>query len=393
MVSVSDKQKSDDANDDEDKQDGANTQPSSDNGDQPSGKDDAGKDEEEKPSSHLPLIISGIALVVVLIVALIYWFLTKNEITTDDAYTDGRAVSIAANLSGYVTQLYVDDNSFVHAGQLLLVIDPRDSQAAVAQAEANLALAQAQLASAEVDLAEIQVRAPAQLEQAEGQLEQAQAQEYQAARDYERQHNVDRRATAAADVDQATQQLKSAAAAVKQARAQVASAALVPQMIQSAAETVSQRQAQVQQAQASLAQAQVKQSYTQITAPQDGSITMRNAELGTYVQTGQQLFYIVTPQIWVTANYKETQLDRIRPGDKVIMTVDAYPRLKLHGHVQSIQQGSGARFTAFPAENATGNFVKIVRRVPVKIVIDSGLPPDMIGLPLGISVTPTVYVK
>jgi membrane fusion protein (multidrug efflux system) len=110
------------------------------------------------------------------------------------------------------------------------------------------------------------------------------------------------------------------------------------------------------------------------------------------VQAGQQVFYIVSPHFWVVANFKETQLNRIRIGDKVKMTVDAYPSLHLTGHIDSIQQGSGAQFSAFPAENATGNFVKIVRRVPVKIVIDSGIPKG-VGLPLGISVEPTVYLK
>ena len=153
-----------------------------------------------------------------------------------------------------------------------------------------------------------------------------------------------------------------------------------------------QRQAQLAQAQADVAQARVRLSYSYIRAPQDGSITMRNVEFGTYVQTGQQVFYIVPPMLWVVANFKETQLSRMRIGDRVLITVDAYPSLKLHGHIDSIQQGSGAQFSAFPAENATGNFVKIVRRVPVKIIIDSGLPRGT-GLPLGISVEPTVYLK
>ena len=278
-------------------------------------------------------------------------------------------------------------------GDLLLTIDPRQNAASLAQARANVALAQSQLASAEVDLDETRVKAPAQLQQAEAQLEQAEAQRTQTLRNYVRQQTVDQRATLATDVDQATEQLRSAAASVKQARAQVAAASLVPQMIASAEDTVAQRRAQLLQAKANLTQAQVSLSYNRIIAPQDGRITLRNVELGTYVQAGQQVFYIVTPQVWITANFKETELTGIRPGDRVIITVDAYPDLKLYGHVDSIQEGSGARFTEFPAENATGNFVKIVRRVPVKIVIDRGLPADWGGLPLGISVQPTVYLK
>ena len=114
--------------------------------------------------------------------------------------------------------------------------------------------------------------------------------------------------------------------------------------------------------------------------------------MGDYVTPGQAIMTLVTPDVWVTASFKETQLNRIRPGEKVDISVDAYPSLMLTGHIDSVQLGSGARFSAFPAENATGNFVKIVRRVPVKIVIDSGLDPNL-PLPLGISVTPTVLLK
>jgi membrane fusion protein (multidrug efflux system) len=129
-----------------------------------------------------------------------------------------------------------------------------------------------------------------------------------------------------------------------------------------------------------------------IRAPQDGHVTRRNVQLGTFAQAGQQVFYLVTPALWVTANFKETQLTRIHPGEKADVTVDAYPSLTLHGHVDSIQAGSGDRFSTFPAENATGNYVKIVRRVPVKIDIDDGYDKSQ-GLPLGISVSPTVHLE
>jgi membrane fusion protein (multidrug efflux system) len=127
-------------------------------------------------------------------------------------------------------------------------------------------------------------------------------------------------------------------------------------------------------------------------APQDGWVTKRNVERGNFAQSGQSILALVTPERWVTANFKETQLDRMRPGQKVSIEVDAYPSRTLEGHVDSVQLGSGSRFSAFPAENATGNFVKIVQRVPVKIVIDQGLDPKL-PLPLGISVVPTVTLK
>jgi len=186
--------------------------------------------------------------------------------------------------------------------------------------------------------------------------------------------------------------LKANSASVNSAQAQVQIASLVQQNIKAAEDTVKQRQAQVEQATANLAQAQLNLSYTELRAPQDGTVTRRNVDVGTYAQAGQQVFYLVAPDVWVVANFKETELTRMRIGQPVKIGVDAYPQLKLQGHVQSIQAGSGARFTAFPAENATGNFVKIVRRVPVKIVVDSGLDPKM-PLPLGISVDPTVNVK
>jgi membrane fusion protein (multidrug efflux system) len=132
-------------------------------------------------------------------------------------------------------------------------------------------------------------------------------------------------------------------------------------------------------------------SWTRITASQDGWITKRNIEQGNYVQAGQSVLSIVTPDIWITANFKESQLDRMRPGEKVDISIDAYGHLKLVGHVDSIQLGSGSRFTAFPPENATGNFVKIVQRIPVKILIDSGMDPNL-PLPLGLSVVPTVHL-
>jgi membrane fusion protein (multidrug efflux system) len=348
----------------------------------------------DKPEKHsrLPLIIGGIVVAIAIIAALFYWFSTRNEQSTDDAYTDGRAISIASNVSGYATALYVNDNSYVTAGQLLVVIDPREALAEQAQDAANIQLARSQLASAILNLQVEQVQAPAQLRQAQAQLAQAEANEFVARRNYLRQLDVDQRATASSDVDQAAAQLRSEEASVKSAQAQVDIASLVQQNIATAQQTVMQRQAQLAQAQADLAQAKVKLSYSYIRAPQDGSITMRNVDLGTYVQAGQQVFYIVSPHFWVVANFKETQLNRMRVGDKVKMTVDAYPHLHLDGHIDSIQQGSGAQFSAFPAENATGNFVKIVRRVPVKIVIDSGIPRNA-GLPLGISVEPTVYLK
>ncbi|WP_428542237.1 efflux RND transporter periplasmic adaptor subunit [Rhodopila sp.] len=355
-------------------------------------REDKPDDPEQKPRSRWPLIILALVVLAAIIAGAVYWFTTRNLESTDDAYTEGNAVAYAAKVAGYVTQLHVDDNTFVHKGDLLLKIDPRDYITARDQSRASLSLAQAQLSSAQVALDIAQVQAPASLQQAQAQLQQAQANKTQAEQAYRRQHAVDPRATTQTDIDQANAQMRSTTASVANAEAQVKVAQLVQQNIQSAEDTVRQRQAQVSQADANLAQAEVNLSYTDLIAPQDGYITRRNVDLGTFVQAGQQVFYIVTPDVWVTANFKENQLTDMHPGQHVTMDVDAYPNLHLQGHIDSIQQGSGARFSTFPAENATGNFVKIVRRVPVKIIIDHGLDKDHI-LPLGISVEPTVTVR
>ncbi len=358
------------------------------------GRDSDGKSDSAKNRhGKMPIIIAAVILVVAIIAGLIYWLATRNLVTTDDAYTDGNSVSIATNTSGFVTKLLVTDNQFVHKDQLLLVVDPRANAAQYAQAQANLQLAKANLLTARINLVEEKVRAPAQFLQAKAQLAQADAQYADADRNYRRQVMVDRRATAQADIDQALQQLISAKAQVQQDQANLAIASLVQQNIDTATAQVVQQQAQLAQAQANLAAARTQLSYNYIYAPQDGWITMRNVDLGTYLQAGTQVFFIVASQVWITANFKETQLNGLRVGQYVTISVDAFPALHLRGHVNSMQQGSGAVFSAFPAENATGNFVKIVRRVPVKILIDSGLPPSMPILPLGISVEPTVHKR
>jgi membrane fusion protein, multidrug efflux system len=359
-------------------------------GDNEKGSDKDGKD--QKPKSRWPIIIAIAVFLLAVIAGTGYWFMTRNQESTDDAYTEGNAVSIAPKVSGYVVDNRINDNMVVHAGDVLLKIDPRDYIAAGDQARANLDSALAQLASTENDLEITRVRAPANLTQAQAQLMQARANQIQAERDFSRQRAVDPRATTQTTVDQASTAQRVSAASVNSAEAQVSIASLVKQTIRAAEDAVQQRNAQVEQARASLAQAELNLSYTVIRAPQDGRITRRNVDLGTFAQAGQQVFYLVTNDVWITANFKETQLDRMRIGQRVDIEVDGYPDLKLSGHIESIQSGSGARFSAFPAENATGNFVKIVRRVPVKIVIDHGLErwPFM---PLGLSVDPTVYLK
>ena len=337
-------------------------------------------------------IIGGLIAILAIAGGVYYYFSTANIESTDDAYTDGRALTIAPQVAGYVIELLVNDNERVKAGDVLARIDPRDFLAARDQARANLEIAQAQKNSAELGAEVARKNFPARLLQAQGQLQQAQGQLFQAQTDYKRQHAVTREATTQQNVDQSTAQLQLAEGQVAAAEAQVQQAEPVKQNIGQSDQQVSQLDGQVKQAQAQLDQAEVNLSRTTITAPQDGWITKRNIEVGNYLQVGASIFSIVTPQVWVTANFKESQLNRMRPGQKVAVSVDAYPSLKLKGHVDSIQLGSGSRFTAFPPENATGNFVKIVQRVPVKLIIDSGMDPA-VPLPLGLSVEPTVTLK
>jgi membrane fusion protein (multidrug efflux system) len=351
------------------------------------------KQEEARKRSSPWIKIIGVFLVVLLIVGGVYYYITTKDIeSTDDAYTDGRAVTVSPRISGQVVALLVNDNQRVKAGDVLARIDDRDFITARDQAAGTLEIAKAQKRSAELATAIAHKTFPARLAQAQGQLQQAQGQLFQAQTEYKRQHSIARVATTQQNVDTSTGQLQLAQGQVTAAEAAVQQAEPVEDNISQTEQQVSQIDGQIKQAAAQLAQAELNLSYTVIRAPQDGWITKRNIEVGNYLQPGASIFSIVTPEVWVTANFKESQLNRMRPGQKVDIAVDAYPGLALVGHVDSIQLGSGSKFTAFPPENATGNFVKIVQRVPVKLVIESGLDPA-IPLPLGISVVPTVRLK
>ncbi len=321
-----------------------------------------------------------------------YWLLTRNVESTDDAYTDGRAVIVAPQVPGVVMSLDVADNQFVHEGDPLIHIDSRQYENDRQLAEGALATAKSQLDGQKLGAEIARKNFPALLDQAKAQLASADAQLAKAQADYNRQTSLSRQATSQQDVDAARAALQQAQAQVALANAQVVQNSPVPQRIGETDAQVGQLSGQVEQAQARLAQAELNLSWTVVKAPQSGWITKRNVEKGNYVTAGQQILAIVTPEVWVTANFKETQLADMRPGQKVRISVDAYPDLDLRGHVDSIQLGSGSKLTAFPPENATGNFVKVVQRVPVKIVIDSGLDPKA-PLPLGISVVPTVTVR
>ncbi|MGF7225754.1 HlyD family secretion protein [Pantoea agglomerans] len=347
---------------------------------------------ERKRPGKKPLIILAVVVVIMLIVGFWFWFTTRNIETTDDAFTEGDAVTIAPKASGYVVKLLVKDNQRVKKGDLLVEIDPSDNRAQREQANAQLGLAVAQLHQAQAQLALSKVQYPAQRDQALADQAKAEANLLNAQADYRRQRGVDPRATSQRNIDSASAQLRSAQAQLQSAKAQVEVASQVALQIRQQETNVEARQQQVEQAKAQLSTADLNLSYTQVRAPYDGFVTKRNVQLGTLVQAGSSLFSLVSPEIWVTANFKESQLQHMNPGDKVEISVDAWPDMKLEGHVDSIQMGSGSRFSTFPSENATGNYVKIVQRVPVKIVIDKGFDPNH-PLPLGLSVEPKVTVE
>lgn len=344
-----------------------------------------------KPRRKAPAII---ALLACLLAAGGAWYYvtTKDIETTDDAQVDGNVVAIAPKVGGYVATLAIRDNQHVKAGDLLIKIDPRDYIAARDQARAALSLAKAALENAQINLATTRISAPAKLVQAKAQVDLAVANRDLAVLNNNRQIRLGDLATTQQSKDQALDQLRTAEATLADDKAQVDIAGLVSEAVSQAQAQVDQAQAQVQQAQAQLDTAELNLGYTEIRAPQDGWVTTRNVQEGSFVQAGQSLFSLVTPDVWITANFKESQLDRMRPGQTVDIDIDAYSHLRLKGHVDSIQLGTGSRFSAFPAENATGNFVKIVQRVPVKIVIDSGLDPNE-PLPLGASADPTVSLQ
>ncbi|HUO53360.1 MAG TPA: HlyD family secretion protein, partial [Rhodoblastus sp.] len=324
-------------------------------------------DPQEEARKRRAARIKPVGLLVLAALALggvYYWVHGRNIESTDDAFIEGRAVIISPRVGGEVVALDIADNQFVRQGQVLLKLDPRQYRYERELAEGALATAQAQLAARQYAFQVAQKNFPALLAQAQAQLASAKASLGKAQADYDRQRSLSKIATSAQDVDAAKAALEQAKAQVALAEAQVLQASPVPQRVGEVETAIGQLQGQIEQARARLDQADLNLGWTEIKAPQDGWITKRNVEIGNTVAPGQQLFAIVGTERWVTANFKENQLSRMRPGQKARIEVDAYPGLRLEGHVDSIQQGAGSKFTAFPPENATGNFVKVVQRIP-----------------------------
>jgi membrane fusion protein (multidrug efflux system) len=318
----------------------------------------------QPPKSKLPIAIGAAALVALIVIAAFFVVPEWYSESTDDAYVEAHLTTVMAKVPAYVQTLHVDDNATVKNGELLVELDPRDYAVAVDVARANLEAAQSRRKEADSRVG----IADADVAQAHAELTVAQANAVLAVANLKRLHSVaDARAVSNERVDTATAAFDATRATVTAAETKVRSSLATADL---AREQVKTAEASVAQASAALDQANLNLSYTRITAVLSGTIANKVVEEGNYVQPGQTLFSIVPVAPYVVANFKETQLERIRPGQSAYVRVDAYPHLRLKGHVDSLQRGTGSVFALLPPENATGNFVKVVQRIPVKIVFD-----------------------
>jgi membrane fusion protein, multidrug efflux system len=391
-----------------------------------------------------------LSFVVVLVVAGVAWYVFSGRVTTDDAQVDCHITAVAPQVPGYVVKLFIDDNTPAKEGDVLVLIDPRTYQADVEQAKASLAVAEAQANSAKIQVALMRetttsstsgataqkesdaadyVSSQAQLEQsatanlllAEANVAAKQATNERAQSDLERykpllgtgdvsKFQFDAVEAAArvakSELDAAQQQRSAAQQAVEIARANTKSAQ--SRVLRSQAlllETKARERevpiaeaayksalAAVERARAALQQAELNLAYTRIIAPISGQVTQKSVDLGQYVSNGQLLFTIVPlNQVYVTANFKETQMTHVAPGQKARFHVDTYPQ-EFEGVVDSIAGATGSRQALLPPQNATGNFIKVVQRIPVKILVKPGSDPNLILRP-GMNVEATIYTR
>ena len=320
--------------------------------------------------SRRPFIILGAVLSCIALGCVGYWLLNRGYATTDDAEIDGSLYTIAAQVAGRVAQVPVADNQHVTAGQVLAVLDDRDAQVALAKAEAQAAQAAAQV-----------LVAAAQADQAQAQVVESGANLQQARQNFARYRAVNPRAITLLQADAATATILGA-----QAKSDAAVAAA-----KAAQASVTAAQAQRSMADVAVRQARLDLSYTIITAPAAGHIATKSVEPGDVVASGTSMMALVGDALWVTANFKETQLGGIRPGEAATIAVDAVPGVAFRAHVDSIQYGTGAVFSLLPAQNATGNYIKIVQRVPVKLLFDDERVAHYM-LATGMSVEPSIVI-
>jgi membrane fusion protein (multidrug efflux system) len=349
-------------------------------------------EKEKKPDSppiyKRPRVIIPLSVILLIIVigGIAYWLHARHYVSTDDAYIDGHVTRISPQIPALVLKLHITDNQFVQQGDLLIELDPTDYQVALEQAKAQTLAAQGRLAQAQAAIE----AAKAAVNQANAEIQSAQATLDNTTADLKRYQEIDERARSRQQLDNATAAQKNAQAQFDEAKARKISA---DANVTTSEAAVKAAEGEFRTAQANMKRAEVNLSYCQIRAPCAGRVTQRTVEAGAYVQTGQAMFALVDPDVWVTANFKETQLKNMKPGQPVTIKVDAFSGTKFQGRVDSIQAGSGSRFSVLPAENATGNFVKVVQRVPVKILFNHDANTDDASLlSPGLSVIPKVKV-
>ena len=314
----------------------------------------------------------------------LYWDKASHFESTDDAFIAARQFAIAPKVSGYITAVPVTDNQHVETGQVIARIDDRDYRTSLAQAEAQVDAARASIANIDAQITVQQ----AQVAQNASQVAQQQASLTFAQQQASRYSNLAKDGWGTTqDAQKYTSQQGQGEAALQSARSAVVAAARQLAVLKAQRGSA---EANLAQADAQSDQAKLNLSYTIVAAAQPGRVVQLSGAVGQYAQPGTALTMFVPDDIWVTANFKETQLDHMRPGDKVALRIDAYPDRTVEGHVASVQPGSGTAFSVLPAENATGNYVKIVQRVPVKIVLDN--PPPDVALGPGMSVVPSVRI-
>lgn len=348
------------------------------------------KEDDGPPLYKRPIfwIIFGVVAAILIIGGLLYWSHARKYASTDDAFVDAHIVRIAAQTSGQLTRVIDRDNRHVNQGQLLAVIEPGQPEAQLAEAQAGVKQADAAIEQAQAKA----ISALATERQAAASAVAPAAQALRAADDYRRYaalKKLDPAAAAATQVEQARTESQAQAAQADAAQRQADSAHAD---YLAAEKDIKAARAQRAAALARVQQAQVINGYLRIVAPIPGQVVNRQVNVGSYVAPGQQLLAIVPDKMWITANFKETQLTHMRVGQPVEIRIDAYPGVKFHGHVDSIQHGAGQAFALLPPQNATGNYVKVVQRVPVRILFD-GSEWRKYDIGPGMSVVPTVKVR
>lgn len=332
------------------------------------------------------IIIPVSLLLMVIAAGLFYYVRSTIYVSTDDAYVESHNIQVSPKISGNVIKVYFDDNQKVQKGQLLVKIEPVDYEVKYEQTKAAIEGAKSQKEAAEKQI----TQAEANLAQINYDINSVKAELNLAEADYNRYTKLyNASAASKQDFDRVSTNYQSAKSKLDSYLKKATAAQEQVSVNQSQSKNAA---AQIKQLQANAKQAKLDLSYTEIYAPESGIITNKAVEEGVYVQTGQPLFSIVPEKRWVIANFKETQLTRMKPGQTVIVKIDAYPNKEFKGEVDSIQQSTGSATSMFPPENAVGSFVKIVQRVPVKIVFTEKIDSKYNIVP-GMSVIPEVKVK